>query len=243
MRSGDLRGDRRPGPQEAASRRSTTWPTGGCCRRASWCSASPGATGATATSRRWPTRRRRSTPARPWREEVWARLAGNIKFVGGSFDDDAAFDQLATTLDELRDRTASRATPRSTSRSRRPRSRSCSSSSPAPGWPTTRKSGGWRRVVVEKPFGNDLTSAKALNDARRRRVHPAGRVPHRPLPRQGDGAEHPGAALRQQAVRAGVELASTSTRCRSPWPRTSASAPGPASTTPPAPPATCCRTT
>ncbi|GAB3940403.1 hypothetical protein GCM10027614_24010 [Micromonospora vulcania] len=26
------------------------------------------------------------------------------------------------------------------------------------------KSGGWRRVVVEKPFGNDLPSAKALND-------------------------------------------------------------------------------
>ena len=39
----------------------------------------------------------------PWREEVWARLAGNVKFVGGSFDDDAAFDKLAATLDELRD--------------------------------------------------------------------------------------------------------------------------------------------
>ena len=26
------------------------------------------------------------------------------------------------------------------------------------------KSGGWRRVVVEKPFGNDLASAKALNE-------------------------------------------------------------------------------
>ena len=39
----------------------------------------------------------------PWREEVWARLAGNIKFVPGSFDDDDAFDQLAATLEELRD--------------------------------------------------------------------------------------------------------------------------------------------
>ena len=37
--------------------------------------------------------------------------------------------------------------------------------------------------------------------------------------------------------------ATSSTPCRSRWPRTSASAPGPASTTPPAPPATCCRTT
>ena len=39
----------------------------------------------------------------PWREEVWARLTGNIKFVGGAFDDDAAFDRLNDTLDELRD--------------------------------------------------------------------------------------------------------------------------------------------
>jgi len=39
----------------------------------------------------------------PWREEVWARLSSNIRFVGGSFEDDAAFDQLAETLDELRD--------------------------------------------------------------------------------------------------------------------------------------------
>src|SRR5207247_939326 len=34
----------------------------------------------------------------PWKEEVWARTAGNIKFVPGSFDDDAAFDNLAGTL-------------------------------------------------------------------------------------------------------------------------------------------------
>ncbi len=33
----------------------------------------------------------------------------------------------------------------------------------------------------------------------------AGRVPHRPLPGQGDGPEPPGAAVRQPAVRAGVE--------------------------------------
>ena len=103
MRSGDLRRHRRPGPQEAASRPSTTWPTGACCRPASWCWASPAATGATATSSRWPSEAARKHARTPWREEVWARLAGNIKFVGGSFDDDAAFDQLAATLDELRD--------------------------------------------------------------------------------------------------------------------------------------------
>ena len=100
----------------------------------------------------------------PWRDEVWARLAGNIKFVGGSFDDDAAFDQLASTLDELRDTHGI------------PGNAAFYFSIPPAAFPVVLKqlartgmadndkSGGWRRVVVEKPFGNDLPSAKALND-------------------------------------------------------------------------------
>ena len=68
-------------------------------------------------------------------------------------------------------------------------------------------------------------------------------LPHRPLPRQGDGPEHPGAALRQPAVRADLERATTSTTCRSRWPRTSASAAGPATTTASARRATSSRTT
>src|SRR5882762_6718381 len=37
----------------------------------------------------------------PWREETWARLIGNVKFVPGAFDDDEAFDTLAQTLRDL----------------------------------------------------------------------------------------------------------------------------------------------
>src|SRR5215475_8250042 len=99
----------------------------------------------------------------PWRDEVWARLAGNMKFVGGSFDDDNAFDQLAETLDELRDS------------HQIPGNAAFYLSIPPPAFPVVlkqlartgladnKKSGGWRRVVVEKPFGHDLTSAKHLN--------------------------------------------------------------------------------
>ncbi len=98
-----------------------------------------------------------------WNEEVWERLSGNIKFVPGSFDDDVAFDELAATLDEL-----------------------CGShgikgnaafylSIPPSMFPTVlkqmertgmadnEKAGGWRRVVVEKPFGHDLASSLELN--------------------------------------------------------------------------------
>ena len=99
----------------------------------------------------------------PWREEVWARAAGNIKFVPGSFEDDAAFDQLAQTLDELHDTHGI------------PGNAAFYLSIPPSAFPIVlkqlgrtgmadnKRSGGWRRVIVEKPFGNDLASAKELD--------------------------------------------------------------------------------
>ncbi|HEX5542750.1 MAG TPA: glucose-6-phosphate dehydrogenase [Micromonospora sp.] len=100
----------------------------------------------------------------PWREEVWRRLAGNIKFVGGSFDDDDAFDRLAEKLDHFRDTQGL------------PGNAAFYLSIPPAAFPLvlkqlartgmadSAKAGGWRRVVVEKPFGSDLPSARALNE-------------------------------------------------------------------------------
>ena len=99
-----------------------------------------------------------------WRDEVWQRLAGNLKFVGGSFDDDATFDRLAGTLSALHRRHGV------------PGNAAFYLSVPPAGFPTVLKqlartrmadsarAGGWRRVVVEKPFGSDLASARALNE-------------------------------------------------------------------------------
>ncbi|MDG4765531.1 glucose-6-phosphate dehydrogenase [Solwaraspora sp. WMMD406] len=100
----------------------------------------------------------------PWREEVWARLAGNIRFVGGSFDDDAAFDQLSACLDGLRQSHGIHGNaafyfsipPSSFPQVLKQLART--------GMADNERCGGWRRVVVEKPFGYDLPSAKALND-------------------------------------------------------------------------------
>ena len=99
----------------------------------------------------------------PWREEVWARAAGNILFVPGSFEDDAAFDHLAERLDELHETHGI------------PGNAAFYLSIPPSAFPVVLKqlgrtgmadntrSGGWRRVIVEKPFGNDLQSAKELD--------------------------------------------------------------------------------
>ena len=61
------------------------------------------------------------------------------------------------------------------------------------------------RVIMEKPFGTDLASARELNADGPRGLRRGRSLPHRPLPRQGGGAEHPRAALRQRPVRADLE--------------------------------------
>ncbi len=99
-----------------------------------------------------------------WREDVWQRLAQQFQFVPGSFDDDAAFDNLHDTLNDLRDRNGIAGNvafyfsipPAAFPLVLRQLART--------GMADNAKSGGWRRVVVEKPFGHDLTSAMELNE-------------------------------------------------------------------------------
>ncbi len=99
----------------------------------------------------------------PWNEEVWKRLSADIQFVPGSFDDDAAFDALCQTLDELRQShgiNGNAAFYLSIPPSMFP---VVLKQMERTGLASNEKSGGWRRVVVEKPFGHDLRSALELN--------------------------------------------------------------------------------
>jgi glucose-6-phosphate 1-dehydrogenase len=95
-------------------------------------------------------------------EDVWAQLAEGIRFVSGTFDDDAAFQRLKETIDELdRERGTMgnhafylsippKAFPQVTEQLRR-------------SGLAEQKDGQWRRVVIEKPFGSDLKTARELN--------------------------------------------------------------------------------
>lgn len=98
-----------------------------------------------------------------WSEDVWKQLASGIRFVAGDFDDDAAFDRLRTVIEEL---DAERGTngnhafylsipPKSFPLVTRQLSRS--------GLAEPRKDS-FRRVVIEKPFGSNLETARELND-------------------------------------------------------------------------------
>ncbi|PXW33791.1 UNVERIFIED_CONTAM: glucose-6-phosphate 1-dehydrogenase [Williamsia faeni] len=98
----------------------------------------------------------------PFREDVWERLSEGFRFVRGTFDDDAAFDRLRDTLlepDKERGTGGNHA---------------FYFSIPPDAFPVVceqlSRSGladqtedTWRRVVIEKPFGHDLESAKELN--------------------------------------------------------------------------------
>ncbi|TWD84407.1 glucose-6-phosphate 1-dehydrogenase [Kribbella amoyensis] len=98
----------------------------------------------------------------PFREEVWQQLAEGFRFVPGDLTDDAAFQRLRETVDEL---DVTRGTGGN---------HAFYLSIPPGLFPevvrqlsehglTKENPGSWRRVVIEKPFGHDLQSARELN--------------------------------------------------------------------------------
>ena len=98
----------------------------------------------------------------PFRQEVWDRLAEGCRFVQGSFDDDQAFDNLAKCIKELDDERGTAGNhafylsipPAAFTKVIQQLSRTGLAG---------QKANEWRRVVIEKPFGHDLVSAKQLN--------------------------------------------------------------------------------
>ncbi len=98
----------------------------------------------------------------PFREDVWNGLAEGIRFVPGTFDDDTAFDLLTATVRQLE-------------QTRGTGGNLAFYLSIPPGFfgqvcRQLDRSGlahgdgrSWRRVVIEKPFGHDLASARELN--------------------------------------------------------------------------------
>ncbi|SBW22357.1 Glucose-6-phosphate 1-dehydrogenase [Candidatus Protofrankia californiensis] len=115
----------------------------------------------------------------PFREEVWNRLAAGMRCVSGSFNDEA-FDRLAQALSDLEHTHGI------------PGNAAFYLSIPPSAFPAVLKqiqrtgmasnevSGGWRRVVVEKPFGFDQKSARSLNELVDEVFTPAGvfRIDH-----------------------------------------------------------------
>jgi glucose-6-phosphate 1-dehydrogenase len=104
----------------------------------------------------------------PFNDTVWQQLSEGIRFVPGEFADDAAFDRLAQTVAQLDTERGTGGNyafylsvpPKFFPDVVEQLKRSGLSSPPAsPGGHRP-----WRRVVIEKPFGHDLASARELNE-------------------------------------------------------------------------------
>lgn len=98
----------------------------------------------------------------PFREDVWAQLASGIRFVSGDFDDNDAFDRLGATVAEL-DRDRGTLGNHAFYLSIPPRSFPIVTEQLRRGGLATPQDGQWRRVVIEKPFGHNLETARELN--------------------------------------------------------------------------------
>jgi glucose-6-phosphate 1-dehydrogenase len=99
----------------------------------------------------------------PWNESVWKQLAENIRFVSGEFNDDAAFDRLKATIDDLDAKVGTNGNhafylsipPKDFAQVCQQLKRSGLADA---------EPDEFRRVVIEKPFGHDLESSRKLND-------------------------------------------------------------------------------
>ena len=99
----------------------------------------------------------------PFDEDVWRQLSQGIRFVQGDFDDDAAFDRLKATIEDL---DAHRGTMGNHAfyLSIPPKSFPLVTEQLRRSGLAEQVDGQWRRVVIEKPFGSDLRTARELND-------------------------------------------------------------------------------
>jgi glucose-6-phosphate 1-dehydrogenase len=98
----------------------------------------------------------------PFRESTWKQIAGGFRFVPGDVDDDNAFDHLAEVAEHLERERGTMG------------NLAFYLSIPPSIFPVVCKQlararlaeppeGSWRRVVIEKPFGRDLKTARELN--------------------------------------------------------------------------------
>ncbi|WP_108252016.1 glucose-6-phosphate dehydrogenase [Planctomonas deserti] len=99
----------------------------------------------------------------PFDEDVWHQLAQGIRFVQGTFDDDEAFEQLKLVTEEL-DRERGTMGNHAFYLSIPPKSFPLVTEQLRKSGLADQRDDAWRRVVIEKPFGSDLKTARELND-------------------------------------------------------------------------------
>ncbi|WP_426515205.1 glucose-6-phosphate dehydrogenase [Diaminobutyricibacter sp. McL0618] len=99
----------------------------------------------------------------PFQDDVWQQLAQGVRFVSGEFDDEASFERLKEVVDKL---DVERGTMGNHAfyLSIPPKAFPLVTEQLSRSGLAKQEPGHWRRVVIEKPFGSDLKSARELNN-------------------------------------------------------------------------------
>ena len=108
----------------------------------------------------WPSRWKRAATID---DKFWGPIARSMTFLQGDFEKDETYKQLGDLLSKRP--TRNRVSAAMCFSTWQWRTASLPPSPPSwakPGWPS-RRTGRFRRLIVEKPFGHDLDSARALN--------------------------------------------------------------------------------
>ena len=138
----------------------------------------------------------------PFRQDVWDTLAAGMRYVATEFDDDAGEDRVGQALEEL---DAERGTQgnRLYYLAVPPQAFAIDGDRDRRAAGEGRLGAPHRRKAVRPRSGVGAGAERAAAPL----VHGGRDLPHRPLSRQGDGAEHAGTALRERHLRADLEPA------------------------------------
>jgi glucose-6-phosphate 1-dehydrogenase len=99
----------------------------------------------------------------PIDEPAWRSFSVRIRYHRCDFADPSGFDRLATTLDQLDEEEGTRGNRLFYLATQPSQFAEIVGQLGRVGLDHERHDGGWRRVIIEKPFGHDLDSAKRLN--------------------------------------------------------------------------------
>ncbi len=99
----------------------------------------------------------------PLDEAAWRSFSQHIRYNRLDFDDPAGFDELVATLDELDESEGTRGNRLFYLATQPSQFAEIVAQLGRVGLDHERHDGGWRRVIIEKPFGHDLDSARRLN--------------------------------------------------------------------------------
>jgi glucose-6-phosphate 1-dehydrogenase len=100
---------------------------------------------------------------KPVDDAAWAELAGHITYHQLDFDDDAGFDRLSARLDDLDSERGTAGNRLFYLATQPSQVTELIQQLGRVGLDHEQRGAGWRRVVIEKPFGRDYESARLLN--------------------------------------------------------------------------------